>query len=118
MVLPWFASDLHAPIDTHLRLRPSDEGDGEVPPFWESYAISYIMQIAFGMKGLHDGGIPQKDLKAANILLEGTQGKDNPKQVAFSPLTTTVIADIENSDDVIGTGFWRALEVLQKGLGT
>ncbi|KAH8973027.1 hypothetical protein BDL97_01G024000 [Sphagnum fallax] len=65
--------------------------------------IHIMREIARGIRELHSCGRIHKDIKASNILV-GVKGFD---------LVEIKIGDYESSDDVAGTGFWRAPEVLQ-----
>lgn len=72
------------------------------PPFSDAVAWEFMSDIAVGMRGLHHDGIVHRDLKAANVLIEVVHGS-----------TMAVhIADFESSVGVVGTGFWRAPEIL------
>lgn len=91
VVMPRYSSDLRTLIDSRH--------NEERAPFPEEIAVGIIARLALGFKALHGYGIYHRDIKAANILVE--------------MLPNVVIADFENSDDVVGTGFWRAPEILQ-----
>ncbi|CAK9276561.1 unnamed protein product [Sphagnum jensenii] len=62
-----------------------------------------MREIARGIRELHSCGRIHKDIKASNILVG----------VKRFGLVEIKIGDYESSDDVAGTGFWRAPEVLQ-----
>lgn len=72
-------------------------------PFSKEIAERIMHSIALGMAWLHDRNIVHRDLKASNILVRRT------KDGSYN----TFIADYECSIGVVGTGFWRAPEVLQ-----
>lgn len=84
-----------------------------VQPFSDEVAIRCMWQIAKGMQGLHSRDIPHRDLKAANVLIQ----KPSRFMKEFDPVRaenfTCKLADFECSVGVVGTGFWRAPEVLQ-----
>jgi len=63
------------------------------------------MQLQVRIKKLHACGRIHKDIKASNIFVG--MKLDGP----FDP--EIKIGDYESSDDLVGTGFWRAPEVLQ-----
>lgn len=100
--MPRFPGDLRDLIDTELKLH-------EAPPFPAPVALHIIMQLAMGLKGLHEVGIYHRDIKSGNILVKKT--KDLQSYEVY-------ISDFESSEDIIGTGFYRALEVLQRLQGS
>ncbi|KAG0577615.1 hypothetical protein KC19_5G168000 [Ceratodon purpureus] len=91
IVMQRFSTDLRTLIDSRH--------DGECAPFPEDIALIIITRLALGLKVLHEHGIYHRDIKAANILVQ--------------KIPEVLIADFENSDNVVGTGFWRAPEILQ-----
>jgi serine/threonine protein kinase len=79
-------------------------------PFTCSEAMRIMYSIAMGMQQLHEDKIIHKDLKAANILVQAEHNN------TFNPLVddfNCVVADFECSIGVVGTGYWRAPEILQ-----
>jgi len=69
---------------------------------WTDLAeLHFMKRIAYGMKYLHEKGIIHRDLKATNIFL---RKRDQGLQI--------IVADFECSLGVVGTGFWRAPEIL------
>jgi tRNA A-37 threonylcarbamoyl transferase component Bud32 len=72
--------------------------------------ISIMREIAIGIRELHSCGRIHKDIKASNILV-GMKVDNGPH--GFDKEVEIKIGDYESSDDVVGTGFWRAPEVLQ-----
>lgn len=91
--------DLRSLINKRMRLAESRK------PFCDSSELHIIVRLALGLKALHEHGVVHRDLKASNIL------------VAFDGFVESVgelvLTDFEDSSDVVGTGFWRAPEVLQ-----
>lgn len=84
------------------------------PPFQEPQAVSIMLQIAKGMELLHKRQIVHRDLKASNILIAFDMRKKppNPTPSCASSEFSCAIADYECSVGVVGTGFWRAPEIL------
>jgi serine/threonine protein kinase len=87
--------------DTDLR-KLIDQRLATGSPFSDYQSMLLIASIAVGVKALHDHGVTHRDLKAANILLN----------VEAETYRNIVLTDFEDSSDVVGTGFWRAPEVL------
>ncbi|CAK9880328.1 unnamed protein product [Sphagnum jensenii] len=101
VVMPLMHGDLRTLIDKGGSLR-----------FGGDFQNIYIMrEIAIGIRELHSCGRIHKDIKASNILVGRTV------LTFYLKFTGDVfqvkIGDYENSDDVVGTGFWRAPEVLR-----
>ncbi|CAM6030467.1 unnamed protein product [Sphagnum balticum] len=87
----------------HGDLRTVIDRSGHMISFEDKIHIMHA--IASGIKELHACGRIHKDIKASNIFVG--MKLDGP----FDP--EIKIGDYESSDDVVGTGFWRAPEVLQ-----
>ncbi|KAG0576048.1 hypothetical protein KC19_5G051000 [Ceratodon purpureus] len=79
------------------------EGVHDRGPFPKVVAERMMYDIALGMDWLHSHRIVHRDLKASNILVRGSED-DNYE---------CFVADYEGSVGVVGTGFWRAPEILQ-----
>jgi hypothetical protein len=94
--------DLRKLIDKHMR-----RCNG-APPFSFLATLTTLLQIAEGMAALHKLGILHRDLKAANVLVVREVGKEYPRYGGPS----VIVADFESSVGTVGTGFWRAPEVL------
>lgn len=83
--------------------------------------IGIMQAIALGMSQLHGCGLLHKDLKASNILVlpnSWTTNEEGDESLnTFKPAKRefyfTKVGDYDSLDDVAGTGFWRAPEVLQ-----
>ncbi|KAG0587645.1 hypothetical protein KC19_2G180100 [Ceratodon purpureus] len=91
--------DLRTLIDR--KVKESDRGCG---PFSKERGEEIMYRVAQGMNQLHSYGIVHRDLKASNVLVESSpSGK----------YIYCYVSDYESSVGVIGTGFWRALEILQ-----
>ncbi|KAG0576995.1 hypothetical protein KC19_5G124000 [Ceratodon purpureus] len=105
-----FSCDLRAEINSRMQaLQDENLGAYDGMPFSEASAILIMMQLAVALKALHECGIYHRDLKAANILVKRVRNKKD----ITSPTFEVVIADFERSEGVVGTGFYRAPEVLQ-----
>lgn len=68
--------------------------------------LKVLLQVAMGMKALHEGHIYHRDLKAANVLVTRHSHPDSKP----CPISELHITDCERSEDVLGTGFYRAPE--------
>ncbi|KAG0557081.1 hypothetical protein KC19_11G100700 [Ceratodon purpureus] len=82
------------------------------PPFNTEDVFDKMRWIAYEMKWLHEDDVVHRDLKASNVLLYG-HGEDFPsnlERTGWSWLER--ISDYECALGVMGTGFWRAPEVL------
>ena len=89
--------DLRSVIDK--KMLSTREGQG---PFLSDLAKRIMYTVAEGMDWLHDCDIIHRDLKASNVLW-------NEDESGFA----CYVADFECSVGVVGTGFWRAPEILQ-----
>jgi len=102
--------DLRKLIDDQM-LRKNNRG----PPFTISLVTKFLHKIASDMVSLHYRyGIIHKDLKAANVLLPV-----NPMYILYEDVRfgrkCLDVADFECSMvGVVGTGFWRAPEILRQ----
>jgi serine/threonine protein kinase len=105
--------DLRRVLD--LRIRKHN------PPFPFQEAWKIMSNIAHGMKALHSHGILHRDLKASNVLLSLNAWTGDPVDIDYNVCSDErqigeelyLIADFESSENVLGTGFWRAPEVLR-----
>ncbi|KAG0601422.1 hypothetical protein M758_11G109400 [Ceratodon purpureus] len=101
-VLQRYWGDLRTLIDHNML-----ETGNRCPPFRESVAVRILWQIARGMDILHENNILHKDLKASNVLLHMYNNGFSPEH------PDCYVADFECSVGVVGTGFWRAPEILR-----
>ncbi|KAG0603162.1 hypothetical protein M758_10G070900 [Ceratodon purpureus] len=93
--------DLRSLIERKMELRI----DGDCRPFSKEDGEVMMYDIALGVEWLHNRDITHRDLKASNVLVKEYR-IGWPKWVCF-------VADYECSIGVVGTGFFRAPEILQ-----
>ena len=94
--------DLRTLIDRNMACRIA-HGCADCGPFVKIRAEIIMYRIALGMNWLHNRNVVHRDLKASNVLV--TKDKRG-KLICY-------VADFECSIGVVGTGFWRAPEILQ-----
>jgi serine/threonine protein kinase len=111
IIMQRYSCDLRAHIDAHMHALQDAQCGYKGPPFPSFESEHMLLQLAMGMKGLHELGIYHRDLKAANILVTRHSHPDGKP----CPISELHITDFERSEDVLGTGFYRAPEVLQSG---
>lgn len=78
------------------------------PIFTDSRVFHNMLEIADGMRDLHKAGILHRDLKASNVLIRPFESRFDPIYGYFF----CKVSDYECSVGVVGTGFWRAPEIL------
>ena len=71
-------------------------------PFPKEKAEEIMYRVALGLEWLHNRDIIHRDLKASNVLVRHA-----------GPWLYSLVADYECSIGVVGTGFFRAPEILQ-----
>jgi hypothetical protein len=97
--------DLRKLIDFRMQRKGNQS-----PPFTHPEVGGILLSVATGMQQLHKCDIVHRDLKASNVLVRSNSSKAfDPMNVAF----VCDVADFECSVGVVGTGYWRAPEVLQ-----
>lgn len=99
MLMDSYDCDLRSLINKRMRLGESCK------PFCDASEMHIIVRLALGLKVLHEHGVVHRDLKTSNILV-GFDG-------SVETVAELVLTDFEDSSNVVGTGFWRAPEVLQ-----
>ncbi|KAG0559038.1 hypothetical protein KC19_10G073700 [Ceratodon purpureus] len=92
--------DLRSLIERKMESR----SDGDCGPFSKEDGEIIMYSIALGVEWLHNRDIIHRDLKASNVLVREFKS-GWPKWVCF-------VADYECSIGVVGTGFFRAPEIL------
>ena len=97
--------DLRKLIDMRMQLNHN-----QCPPFTNEEVGYIVKKIAAGMAQLHAHDIVHRDLKASNVLIDFRGEKFDLKEFNFSIVK---VADFECSVGVVGTGYWRAPEILQ-----
>lgn len=98
-LMPRYKCDLRSLIDNKMQ---GNQGQG--PPFSNVQdVVRTLKHIAEGMRWLHGKGVLHCDLKASNVLVQ---------QLDYHVFY--YVADYECSVSTMGTGFWRAPEVLRE----
>jgi len=85
--------DLRSMINHQMLKKSNNEG-----PFSKKEALRAMYEVAFGMNQLHDHNIVHRDIKASNVLVASNM--------------SCLIANFECFVGVVGTRFFRALEIL------
>ncbi|KAG0559070.1 hypothetical protein KC19_10G076800 [Ceratodon purpureus] len=94
--------DLRSLIEREMELRSG----GDYGPFSKEDGELMMYHIALGVEWLHNHDIIHRDLKASNVLVKESKSGRWPKWICL-------VADYECSIGVVGTGFFRAPEILQ-----
>ena len=84
--------------------RKMAERDHCCGPFSKEVGEEIMYRVVEGMDELHKYDIIHRDLKASNVLV-----KTDP----MGKWHWCIVADFESSIGVVGTGFWRAPEILR-----
>lgn len=107
MIMDRYSGDLRGLIDSRMKLQ-----DNCGPPFTELVAVSIIIQLALALRSLHESEIHHRDLKCNNILVQTNRKEMLIPSGALDMNFAIAISDFETSHGVVGTGFWRAPEIL------
>jgi len=106
-VMKRYWGDLRSLIDRRM-----EHKNAKGPPF-SLPQVKYIMDyIAQDMSDLHKKGITHRDLKASNVLVLHFKEHCDIVSSNDQKLIIPFVADWECSMGVVGTGWWRAPEVL------
>ncbi|KAG0615082.1 hypothetical protein M758_5G013100 [Ceratodon purpureus] len=108
-------------LRTLIDLKKQANGN-QSPPFNIDDVFYKMVRIAYDMKGLHKDNVVHRDLKASNVFLYTYDGNfptphssiEDNKFVSdwISDKVLDRVSDYECALGVMGTGFWRATEVL------
>ncbi|KAG0624607.1 hypothetical protein M758_3G260400 [Ceratodon purpureus] len=110
-LMPRYWGDLRKLLDRRMQQRL----DCTHPPCSDWEATRSMLYIAKGMRDLHISNIVHGDLKASNVLVEMIErSKSEMEKIRNKDVDTFYcrVADFESSKGVLGTGFWRAPEIL------
>lgn len=69
IILKRYLCDLCAHIDSSMVKLCNEKFDYDDRPFPETVLVKIIMQLAWGLKGMHECGIYHRDLKSTKILV-------------------------------------------------
>lgn len=103
-----FTGDLRKLLDLKM-----ERNKCQCAPLSDGELVRNMKDIAMGMEGLHRDDIVHRDLKASNILIRGDFEGIQLKDLEWNSLYRCLVADFECSVGVVGSGFWRAPEILQ-----
>ena len=80
--------------------------------FRDADAVEMLLDVAFGMKYLHQHNVIHKDLKSLNVLIDSSgRGKVSD----FGGSQSANMSSVRNSGSAVGTYAWAAPEVLEEG---
>lgn len=101
-IVPKEYGDLRQLIERNMKLTSGRD----CVPFPKEEAEHIIFKVAQGLDWLHSYDIVHRDVKPSSVLIQVDQCNHPRKWICF-------IADYECSVGVVGTGFFRAPEILQ-----
>ncbi|KAG0554246.1 hypothetical protein KC19_12G076300 [Ceratodon purpureus] len=103
-VMERYECDMRTYIDRQMLEMLQKKSHG--PPFQDVHDVYRVLRsVALDLAQLHEAGVVHRDIKASNVL----KG-DN----FLNGLGATFVIDYECSVGVVGTGFWRAPEILEQ----
>ena len=98
--------DLKKLIDLRM-----DHNNNQGPPFHIHQVKGIIRDIARDLRALQKNEITHKDIKASNVLIFRDKIDDVK---SYTGRFRALLVDWECSEGVVGTGFWRAPEILRQ----
>lgn len=101
LLMKKYDNSLRVVLDKQMTMMKKLFGGSPLPDYT---VVSLIIQIAIGMRFLHEHDISHRDLKADNIFVNLLDNGDP---------AVVYIGDFDVASSVVGTGLWRAPEVLQ-----
>jgi len=112
VILEPLGCDLRTLIDVRMRTL-----SGEQMPFSHKCTLGLMLFIALGVRALHRHGMVHGDLKSVNVLCKDSMQihdiADLNIVIGLPSLMKNGIVHCDDSKGLVGTGFWRAPEVLQ-----
>jgi hypothetical protein len=116
-----FWGDLRKLLDLRMQLNGNQHPPLMMPDgnYHECCMLAIMIMIAKGMKDLHERDTLHRDLKASNVLVNfGRFFYNQMKEDRLDPMELDhdffcLVTDYECSIGVVGTGYWRAPEILE-----
>lgn len=112
VILESLGCDLRTLIDVRMRTL-----SGEQMPFSHKCTLGLMLFITLGVRALHRHGMVHGDLKSVNVLCKDSMQihdiADLNIVIGLPSLMKNGIVHCDDSKGLVGTGFWRAPEVLQ-----
>ena len=116
-----FWGDLRKFLDVRMQLNGNRHPPFMMPDgnYHDCCMLAIMDTIALGMRGLHKHATLHRDLKASNVLIESARIIDTlNEEDRLNPMKLDhnfgcLVTDYECSIGVMGTGYWRAPEILE-----